>query len=325
MFFFKTNRIKHGHPVIRHYLSFIVLLFILSAGLTPSLCSAAEPVGAPVESLSVQPADPANAGNTPAQPSKQPGKAVKDEYADDQNINYDDEPFAEEKVTIADPIEPVNRISYQFNDKLYYWAVKPVAQVYKVIVPEPARISVKNFYFNAKFPIRFVNCLLQADFSGAGSEFGRFTINTIWGIGGLLDPASGAEINLARQDTDFGQTLGLYGVGHGFYIVWPVLGPSSPRDSVDIAGEYFLDPLSYFGPWYTGIGIKPFKIINNASLIIGEYESLQGAAIDPYVAMRDAYIQYRMKQVKARKARSLLFKDQGADNPATETSRSKNK
>lgn len=306
---------------MRHYISFIMLLFILYAGLTPGLSLASEPVQEPAESPSVQPAEREKTDdNTPATLSKKPNDNVKDEYADDQNLDYNDESLVEERITIADPIEPFNRISYLFNDKLYYWALKPVAQVYKVVVPEPARIGVKNFYFNLKFPVRFVNCLLQADFSGAGSEFGRFTINTIWGIGGLLDPSSGKEIALAKQDTDFGQTLGMYGVGHGFYIVWPVLGPSSPRDSVDIAGEYLLDPLSYFGPWYTGIGIRPFKMINNASLVIGEYESLQGAAIDPYVAIRDAYVQYRMKAVKARKARSLFFKDTGTSDSAADPS-----
>ncbi len=306
---------------MRHYLSFIILIFALYAGLNPLISLASEPVREPEESLSVQPAEREKAGdNTPTTASKKPNGSVKDEYADDQNLDYEDESFVEERVTIADPIEPFNRISHLFNDKLYYWALKPVAQVYKVVVPEPARVSVKNFYFNMKFPVRFVNCLLQADFSGAGSEFGRFTINTIWGIGGLLDPSSGKEIALAKQDTDFGQTLGMYGMGHGFYIVWPVLGPSSPRDSADIAGEYFLDPLSYFGPWYTGIGIRPFKMINNASLVIGEYESLQGAAIDPYVAIRDAYVQSRMKAVKARKARSLFFKDTGMNDATKDPS-----
>lgn len=300
---------------MRHCISLIILLLVMSAGVTPGNSLAAGSQQTPEKSSVQQPA-PAKAGGTPAATSKKPNGAVQDEYADDQSFDYDD-PFAEAKVTIADPIEPLNRISYLVNDKLYYWAVKPVATVYKWIVPEPARISVKQFYFNVKFPIRFINCLLQADFSGAGIEFGRFSINTIWGIGGLLDPAAGGEIKLAKQDTDFGQTLGMFGVGHGFYILWPILGPSSPRDSVDIAGEYFLDPLSYFGPWYTGIGIRPFKIINNASLVIGEYESLQEAALDPYVAIRDAYAQYRAKAIKARKVRSLIFKDDdGGDSPA---------
>jgi phospholipid-binding lipoprotein MlaA len=228
--------------------------------------------------------------------------------SDNDNLDYDDDTFKEERIEIADPIEPLNRVMYHFNDKLYFWALKPVAQVYKAVVPEPARISVKNFFFNLGFPGRFLSCLLQADFSGAASEFGRFGINTIWGVGGLLDPSSGKELDLQKQDTDLGQTLGVYGVGHGFYIVWPLLGPSSPRDSVDIAGDYFMYPVSYVYPWYAGMGVRSYEIVNSTSLRIGDYESLQEAAIDPYVAVRDAYIQYRLKKVKARKARSLLFK-----------------
>jgi len=226
---------------------------------------------------------------------------------DNENFDYDDDTFKEERIEIADPIEPLNRAMYHFNDKLYFWALKPVAQGYKAVVPEPARISVKNFFFNLGFPVRFLSCLLQADFSGAASEFGRFGINTIWGIGGLLDPSSSKELDLQKQETDLGQTLGVYGIGHGFYIVWPVLGPSSPRDSVDIAGDYFLYPVSYIYPWYAGMGVRSYEIVNSTSLRIGDYESLKEAAIDPYVAVRDAYIQYRLKKVKARKSRSLIF------------------
>jgi phospholipid-binding lipoprotein MlaA len=230
-----------------------------------------------------------------------------DAYEEEED--FDDEPFSEERVTIADPIEPFNRAMHRFNDRLYFWLLKPVARGYKAVVPEPARISVKNFYYHLLFPIRFVNCLLQADLTGAGSEAGRFAINTVWGIGGLLDPSSNRGIELQKQNTDFGQTLGLYGVGHGFYIVWPFLGPSSPRDSVDIAGEYVLDPLSYFTPWYTSLGKRPFKMINNASLSLGDYEAVIEAAIDPYIAIRNGYIQYRMKEVQARRARSLFFRN----------------
>jgi phospholipid-binding lipoprotein MlaA len=206
----------------------------------------------------------------------------------------------EETVTIADPIEPFNRAMFQFNDKLFFWVLKPVAQGYNKVAPEVARISVKNFFSNLGFPMRFISYLLQADFSGAGTELGRFTVNTIWGIGGLLDPSSGKELNLAKQDTDLGITLGVYGVGHGFYIVWPVVGPSSARDSVEIAGEYFLYPVSYIQPWYAWLGVRSFEVVNDTSLRIGDYESFKEAAIDPYVALRNAYIQYRQKKIKGR-------------------------
>ncbi len=201
-------------------------------------------------------------------------------------------------VTISDPIEPFNRAMFQFNDKLYFWVLKPVAQGYSKVVPEQARSGVQNFFFNLAFPIRFVSAVLQADFKGAGTETGRFVVNTLWGIGGLLDPASGEKIDLPKQDPDLGQTLGIYGLGHGFYIVWPVIGPSSLRDSIDIAGEYFLYPVSYIQPWYDWLAVRSYEVVNDASLRIGDYEAIKGAAIDPYVALRDAYVQYRWMKIK---------------------------
>ncbi|MGP8153607.1 MAG: VacJ family lipoprotein [Smithella sp.] len=246
------------------------------------------------------------ASNSDKIPVKSPDKsvdAINDEYKDEDDLDYANDKFNEERIEIADPLEPFNRAMHQFNDKLYFWALKPVAQGYKAVIPEPARIGVKNFFSNLGFPARFLNCLLQADFSGACTEAGRFTINTVWGIGGLLDPSSGKELNLQSQDTDLGQTLGVYGVGQGFYIVWPVLGPSSPRDTISIAGDYFLSPVSYISPWYAWLGVRTYEEVNATSLRIGDYEALRNAAIDPYVAFRDAYVQYRLKEVKARKTK----------------------
>jgi len=302
---------------MKTYLTLIVLFLFLVVGCahSPSHTSAV----LPQSKSSPQPILLAsNAGEIPVKSSSKPGDTIDDEYKDDQNLDYANDTFKEEKVEIADPLEPFNRAMHQFNDKLYFWALKPVAQGYKTVVPEPARIDVKNFFSNLGFPSRFLSCLLQADFSGAATEFGRFTINTIWGIGGLLDPSSNKELNLQKQDTDLGQTLGVYGVGQGFYIVWPILGPSSPRDSIDIVGDYFLDPVSYIYPWYAGEGVKGYEKVNATSLRIGDYEALKDAAIDPYVAFRDAYIQYRLKKVKARKARSLIFKVEETSTPAAD-------
>ena len=218
----------------------------------------------------------------------------------DSNLDFVEEGGQEEKTGIADPLEPFNRAMYHFNDKLYFWVLKPVAQGYQKVVPEGARVNVGNFFTNLASPIRFVNCLLQANFSGAASEFGRFMVNTIWGIGGLLDPASSKDIKLSIQDEDFGQTLGVYGLGQGFYINWPIFGPSSPRDTVGMVGDFFLHPFTYFiTAWDTSVGIRAYEKVNATSLSIGDYESLKEAAIDPYVAIRDAYVQYRLKKVKA--------------------------
>jgi phospholipid-binding lipoprotein MlaA len=205
----------------------------------------------------------------------------------------------EKPVTIADPLEPFNRAMFRFNDRLYFWVIKPVAQGYKKVVPEQARIGVRNFFYNLLFPMRFVSCLLRADFGCAGTEIGRFTVNTVWGVGGLLDPASHENLNIPKNAADLGQTLGVYGLGQGFYIVWPVLGPSSARDSINIPGNYFLYVVNYVRPWYEWLGVRVFEGENDASLRIGEYESLIEAAIDPYVALRNAYAQYRQAMVEA--------------------------
>jgi Surface lipoprotein len=255
---------------------------------------------------------PAKAPGTTVKSPEGPVKSEKGTVNDDTSMDYTEEGKEDQAPTVADPIEPFNRSMFEFNDKIYFWLLKPVAQGYKAVVPEGARVSVKNFFSNLGFPIRFVSCLLQADVSCAATEVGRFTVNTVWGIGGLMDPAASKDLNLQKQDVDLGQTLGVWGVGQGFYIVWPFLGPSSARDSIDIVGEYFLYPPSYMGmiaPWYVWPIIRSYEEVNSTSLRIGDYEALKDAAIDPYVAVRDAYIQYRWKKVKVSccKMQSMLF------------------
>jgi phospholipid-binding lipoprotein MlaA len=225
----------------------------------------------------------------------------------DREENLEGGPIGEEQeiTKIPDPLEPFNRAMFHFNDKLYFWVLKPVAQGYNQVVPEPARVGVKNFFSNLRFPIRFVSSLLQGDIQGAATQLGRFLVNTIWGVGGLLDPSSSEQLNIPKQDADLGQTLGMYGVGQGFYLVWPILGPSSARDSVGIAGDYFLYPVSYINPWYDWLAVRAYEEVNDASLSIGDYESLKEAAIDPYVAVRDAYHQYRQKKVEAGRGKPL--------------------
>jgi len=210
-------------------------------------------------------------------------------------IEEADEYREEEPVAIADPLEGFNRAMFVFNDKLYFWVLKPVAQGYRDVVPEPARAGVDRFFNNVTFPVRFVSCLLQANFKGAASETGRFVVNTVWGLGGFLDPASNEDIKLNRYDEDVGRAFGSYGIGHGFFVMWPFFGPSSLRDTVGMAGDYFLDPLSYVHPWYDGALIKGYDKVNATSLSIGDYEALKAAAIDPYIAIRNAYVQHRKR------------------------------
>ncbi|MBW1731982.1 MAG: VacJ family lipoprotein [Deltaproteobacteria bacterium] len=204
----------------------------------------------------------------------------------------------EEEVTIPDPLEPINRIFFVFNDKLYFWFLRPVARGYKKVVPERARVGVRNFFSNLLTPIRLVNCLLQGKFKAAGTETLRFIINSTVGFLGLEDVAK-KEGHLSRQDEDLGQSLGVWGLGPGIYINWPILGPSSLRDSLGLIGDAFLDPINYaVTRTKYNIAVRGYDKVNKTSLTLGDYESLKKSAIDPYVAVRDAYFQYRKSQIE---------------------------
>ena len=212
---------------------------------------------------------------------------------------FGEDPFRTEgpPPSLADPLEPLNRALFAVNDKAYFWVMKPVARGYGAVVPERARRCVRNFFANLGTPIRFVNNLLQGKFRNSGVELLRFVVNTTGGIGGLFDPARD-DLSLLPRDEDLGQTLGTYGFGHGIYLVLPLLGPSSLRDAAGLAGDAFLDPVFYAGDAGLVIGAKALKTENEISLRIGEYEELKRSAIDPYAAFRDAYSQYRAKQVR---------------------------
>jgi len=280
----------------------------LAAGQAAGAPAAAAPGSAPEE------VRPVSDGAGAAAPQAGPAEAAEGEEDD---LDYEAEPPSTAAVTIADPLEPFNRAMFTFNDRLYFWVLKPVAEGYSAVVPEPARVSVGNFFSNLRSPIRFVNCLLQAQFIGAATELFRFMLNSTIGLAGLFDPAGGEEIGLLRQDEDFGQTLGSYGVGQGFYIVWPFLGPSSPRDTLGMIGDYFAYPISYLDPWYAWLAVRGYKAINDTSLQIGDYEAIKDAAIDPYISIRNAYIQYRQKKVEERGAIGRSEPDiPGAGTPA---------
>jgi phospholipid-binding lipoprotein MlaA len=205
---------------------------------------------------------------------------------------------------VADPIEPVNRAFFHFNDKLYFWVLKPVATGYKAVIPEDGRIGVRNFFSNLTTPVRLVNCLLQANPKCAGVETLRFALNTTIGVAGLFDPAK-KRFNLEKQDKDFGQTLGIWGMGPVFYIDLPILGPSSLRDGLGYAVDTSFNPQTYLAIYSVAAGFIStggwvLDKINEASLTLGEYEDLKKAALDPYIALREAYSQYRQNKIRGK-------------------------
>ena len=218
-------------------------------------------------------------------------------YGGDADLEalLDDDFEEEEELVIHDPLEPVNRVFFTINDRLYFWLLKPVGKVYSsVLRDEAVRGCISAAFHNIMAPVRVVNSLLQGKFKQSGTEVARFTINTLLGAGGLGDPAA-EEFGLTKADEDFGQTLGFYGVGQGIYICWPLLGPSSARDTVGMAGDYFLNPMQYLLASDPGAnaGLTALRIENAATLNGKDYEALVDQAFDPYVALRDIYYQHR--------------------------------
>ena len=205
---------------------------------------------------------------------------------------------SEEEIGIADPFEFLNRSMFNLNDKLYLYVAKPVAKAYSFFVPEWGRVRIRNVFKNAAMPIRLVNSLLQFKFHAAAKEVGRFIVNTTAGLGGMFDILKDNP-DAQPSEEDLGQTLGSYGLGNGFYLVLPILGPSSFRDSIGMAGDWFLDPVSYITPMVPDrVAVRAVDLVNGTSLRTGEYEDLKESAIDPYVSFRNAYIQYRDKKVE---------------------------
>jgi len=232
--------------------------------------------------------------------AKDAAKAPDDEAEagiDEDDFDLLEDELSEQMAEIADPLEPVNRTMFGLNDIFYFWVVKPCALTCEQVVPEPARIGISNFFQNLTTPVRFVNCLLQGKGDAAGTEFNRFVINTTAGVLGFGDPARDQH-GLEPADEDMGQTLAVFGFDNGFYIVLPLLGPSTIRDSVGRVGDMFLNPMFYVEHTETTISMATGRFINESSFHIGEYEAFKSEALDPYVAMRDIYIQYRNKQIQ---------------------------
>jgi phospholipid-binding lipoprotein MlaA len=222
-----------------------------------------------------------------------------DENAQEDDPFDDEGPLWEEsETTVSDPLEPINRAFFVFNDKTYFWVLKPAARVYRTFIPLGVRTCIRNAHYNILAPIRVVNTLLQGKIRGTGIETTRFIVNSTLGVGGMFDIAA-THFNLPTYDEDFGQTLGVYGMGPGFFINWPILGPSTVRDSIGLGGDYFLSPLIQLAPdAEVYFAIRAGITVNNTSLRIGDYEDLKESALDPYVAVRNAYIQYRRKEIK---------------------------
>jgi phospholipid-binding lipoprotein MlaA len=198
-----------------------------------------------------------------------------------------------------DPFEPGNRVVFAFNRGLDRALIKPVAQVYTAVVPEPLRDGIHNALSNFFLPITFANDLLQGNVSRGGETLGRFAINSTVGIGGLLDVAN--RWGIAPHTEDFGQTLAVWGVGDGPYLVLPVLGPSGVRDAAGDVVDIFLHPLTYAGlrekDWWT-VGIAVADGIDWRSRNIDLLDQIERDSVDSYGSMRSLYRQTRDEEIR---------------------------
>jgi phospholipid-binding lipoprotein MlaA len=194
----------------------------------------------------------------------------------------------------SDPLEPMNRSVYRFNDAVDRAALKPAAKAYVKYTPDWFRTGVGNFFTNLSGPTTIINQVFQGKFAPAGQDTLRFLINTTLGWGGVLDVASGA--NLPQHNEDSGQTLGRWGVPAGPYLVLPFLGPASVRDAPARIADDFSRPLHWYRSDATRWGSLAFNALDTRAKFLPLEDALQ-QTYDPYAFIRDAYLQQRQFQV----------------------------
>ncbi len=196
----------------------------------------------------------------------------------------------------ADPLESVNRPVFSFNMKADRYVLRPVAKTYVSLVPQPVRTGVTNFFDNLFYPTVIVNDVLQGKFAQASRDTARFLMNSTYGLAGFLDPAT--MVGLKKNDEDFGQTLGRWGVGEGWYLMLPLLGPTTNRDLIGRVGDNWTDPLQYADDIDTAqrIGLVGLEVIDTRSRLL-DFDAILDQQFDPYVFIRTAYLERRLNQV----------------------------
>jgi len=195
----------------------------------------------------------------------------------------------------ADPLESWNRGVYRFNDALDRAVLKPVASAYQESTPELMRRGIGNFFSNLEDAWSFVNNVLQLKGEGAAESLTRFWVNSLMGLGGILDVAS--EMQIARHPEDFGQTLGYWGVGAGPYVMLPLLGPSTVRDTAALPADWRGDAVAYIEDVPTRNTVIAVRVVHKRARLLKSEAMLEEAALDKYSFMRDAYLQYRLNAV----------------------------
>lgn len=286
---------------------------LLVAMLSATGCAGHHPPAADIQSQSIY------AG--PARPATMPvllAEAASDKAAE-QAVDDPFDPFAkpgEEGIEEYDPWEPLNTTVFEFNRQVDRWVLKPVARGYNYLVPNPVQVGISNFFYNLRFPPRFLNNVFQGKMKGAGIEAGRFLVNTTAGIGGFIDVAQHLDLTTPEEDT--GQTMGFYGVPPGPYVVLPLLPPFTVRDLFGYVGDIALNPINWLvapiievegvpsaiphthrtTTTVVQLGSRVFEIVNDRSLNLEKFQGVEEATLDLYSAVRNAYLQKRAKAIR---------------------------
>jgi phospholipid-binding lipoprotein MlaA len=199
----------------------------------------------------------------------------------------------------GDPLEPMNRLFFKFNHELDRRAAVPAASFYRSAVPAPVREGLHNFLANTGAPVTFVNDVLQGETQRAGETAKRFAVNTTIGLLGFVDEATAEKIPDHRED--FGQTLAVYGVPGGPYLVLPFLGPILPRDLAARYVDHYFNPLSYVsskGKTYWGLGVSVISLLDVRSRNLESLRSIERSSVDLYASTRSLYLQHREAEIR---------------------------
>jgi phospholipid-binding lipoprotein MlaA len=220
-------------------------------------------------------------------PSSNSQEDMEDDYA---NIKH-----------IPDPIEPVNRGTFWFNHQLYHYAFKPLTKVYKIAFPQKVRTGVSNVVYNAQYPCRVINDMLQWKPKTAGLETEKFLVNTTAGVGGIFRVSDKIPALSNIPSTDTSITFAKWGIPNGCYVVWPILGPYSVRDTVGFAGDIAMDPITWptlgAGSFGTlSIATTTPRVTSKGTDQMDNYDTLTHGAVDRYSAVRSAYEQNHKMQ-----------------------------
>jgi phospholipid-binding lipoprotein MlaA len=244
--------------------------------------------------LAASEANPADPSGQSAAPTEAPAKAPAADEPDEFAVK-----------PVSDPLEPVNRAVLKFNDGFYSLVLRPVAHTYERATPPPVQHGLSNFFENLRFPIRFVGDVLAGRPKRAAQETGKFLINTTAGFAGLVNVSDSVPALKDVPPGGLGTAFAAWGLGHGPYLVLPVLGPSSVRDGIGLAGDIALIPTNWNGfehvdgyHWWWRTAIQTTDTVQSAPGFLKTYDEFLKSAVDPYLAVRNGYLQYRDAAVK---------------------------